>query len=240
MRLRVDVVPRVNGQFGLHSFADTVLVIDTLRATTTAITYFERGAKALYLCADLETARGFRGQGFVLAGERNCLPPEDFDLGNSPVQASRLDFTDQTVVMSTSNGTVSASIACETGQHVLLASLRNAHAAARKAIEVATEEIAVLCAGAAGRVGLEDIYTAGVLCEYLLAMGEWQLDDGAQVALTVRRQFSDPLEPLGKSRAAELIIEAGLQTDIAFAAEVSRSTAVPMFTGRDGAALVFQ
>jgi 2-phosphosulfolactate phosphatase len=240
VNLRVDVLPRTNDEAGSYAFTDTVLVIDTLRATTAAATYLERGAKALYLCADLETARGFRGAGFILAGERNCLPPEDFDLGNSPVQASSLDFTDQTVVMSTSNGTLAASLACETGRQVLLASLRNAHAAARKAREVATEEIAILCAGAGGRVGLEDIYTAGVLCEYLLAMGEWQLDDGAQVALTVRRQFADPLEPLGKSRAAELIIQAGLEFDITFAAEVSRSTVVPTFCKREGAALVFQ
>jgi 2-phosphosulfolactate phosphatase len=240
MRLRVDVLPRSVSDVGFQPFADTVLVVDTLRATTTAITYLEQGATHLYLCADLESALAFKGEGVVLAGERNCLPPDGFDLGNSPVQALEMRFDGQTMVMSTSNGTQAAAAACETGKNIILASLRNAHAAARKAKELATEEIAVLCAGSGGRIGLEDVYTAGVLCEYLISMTECRLDDGAQIALTVRRQFADPLEPLSKSRAAELIGAVGLEADVAYAAEVSRSTTVPIFSGRSGSAYIFK
>jgi 2-phosphosulfolactate phosphatase len=240
MRLRVDVLPRSTQDVGFQPFADTVLVVDTLRATTTAITYLEQGANNLYLCADLEAALAFKGEGVVLAGERNCLPPEGFDLGNSPVQALDMRFDGQSIVMSTSNGSQAAAVACESGKNIVLASLRNAHAAARKAKELATEEIAVLCAGSHGRIGLEDVYTAGVLCEYLISMTECSLDDGAQIALTVRRQFADPLEPLSKSRAAELIEAVGLQADIGYAAEVSRSTIVPLFVGRSGSAYIFK
>jgi 2-phosphosulfolactate phosphatase len=102
MRLRVDVLPRSTQDVGFQPFADTVLVVDTLRATTTAITYLEQGANNLYLCADLEAALAFKGEGVVLAGERNCLPPEGFDLGNSPVQALDMRFDGQSIVMSTS------------------------------------------------------------------------------------------------------------------------------------------
>ncbi len=240
MRLRVDVLPRSDQDRGFQPFADTVLIVDTLRATTTAVTYLEQGAESLYLCPDLETALAFKGEGVILAGERNCLAPEGFDLGNSPVQALERRFDQHTVVMSTTNGTLAAVTAAETGKNIILASLRNAHAAARKARELATEEIAVLCAGSSGRIGLEDVYTAGVLCEYFISMTECSLDDGAQIALTVRRQFADPLEPLSKSRAAEKISQVGLESDIAYAAEVSRSTVVPMLVGRSGAALIFK
>jgi 2-phosphosulfolactate phosphatase len=240
MRLRVDALPRSVGDTGYQPYADTVLVVDTLRATTTAGVFLEQGAESLYLCPTLESALAFRGEGVVLAGERNCLPPDGFELGNSPLEASQRRFDNQIVVMSTSNGTHASSVAGETGKHVLLASLRNAHAAARKAREVSSEELAILCAGSGGRIGLDDVYTAGVLCEYLLAMGEWTLDDGAQIALTVRRQFADPMEPLSRSRAAELIAAVGLEGDIAMCAEVSRSTIVPAFTGRSGSALIFR
>ena len=240
MRLRVDVLPRSAQDLGFQPFADTVLVVDTLRATTTALTYLEQGADNLYLCPDLETALAFRAEGIILAGERNCLAPDGFDLGNSPIEALGQRFDKQTVVMSTTNGTIAAAAACDTGKNIILASLRNAHAAARKARELATEEIAVLCAGSNGRIGLEDVYTAGVLCEYLISMTECSLDDGAQIALTVRRQFADPLEPLSKSRAAELLNNLGLEADIQYAAEVSRSTIVPLFIGRSGLALIFK
>jgi 2-phosphosulfolactate phosphatase len=239
MRLRVDLLPRAVGS-DAPGYKDTVLIVDVLRATTTAVAFLEAGADALYLTHDLDSARAFRGDGIVLAGERHCLPPEDFDLGNSPVQALEQRFDGRTVVISTTNGTRAAELACASGKHVLLACLRNAHAAARKAREVATEEIAMLCAGSDGRVGLDDVYTAGVLTEYLLAMGEWQLDDGARVALTVRREYADPLEPLRLSRAAELIEAVGFEKDIHHSSEVSMSTIVPGFVGRVGDALIFR
>lgn len=240
MRLRVDALPRSSHDVGYQSYADTVLVVDTLRATTTAGVFLEQGAESLYLCPDLETAKAFAGEGVVLSGERNCLPPEGFQIGNSPLIAREGRFDNQIVVMSTTNGTATAAIACETGKNVILASLRNAHSAARRAMEVSSEEIAILCAGNNGRIALEDVYTAGVLCEYLLAMGEWTLDDGAQIALTVRRQFADPLEPLSRSRSAENLLAVGLEADIAVCAEVSSSTIVPVFVGRSGAALIFK
>jgi len=221
-------------------YADTVLVVDVIRATTTATTYLERGATALLLAAELETALALRGPEVVLAGERGGLAPPGFDLGNSPLEAAGRRFDGRRVVMSTTNGTAAAALACETGQHVILACLRNAHAAARRARDLAAEEIVILCAGSGGRAGLDDIYTAGVLTEYLLALGEWSLDDGARIALTVRRQFADPLEPLTLSRAAELLVEVGLEADVAYCAEVSQSTSVPTFAGREGEALVFQ
>lgn len=241
MRLRVDLLPRRGpGGAPLEAYSDTVLVVDVLRATTTAVAYLERGADALYLVPELDAARAFRTAGVVLAGERGGLPPDGFDLGNSPLEAAARRFDDQTVVMSTTNGTAAAALACETGQHVILAALRNAHAAARRARELASAEVVMLCAGSGGRAGLDDIYTAGVLAEYLLALGEWTLDDGARIALTVRRQFADPLEPLSLSRAAELLRDVGLQDDVAYCAEVSRSTTVPTFAGRVGGALTFR
>ncbi|HWG85322.1 MAG TPA: 2-phosphosulfolactate phosphatase [Deinococcales bacterium] len=239
MRLRVDLVPRREGS-SVEPFADTVLVVDVIRATTTATVYLENGAEALHLVRDLDTARAIRVPDSILAGERGGVAPEGFDLGNSPLEAAARRFDGRTVIMSTSNGTVAAADACESGQHVMLACLRNAHAAARKARELAAEEIVILCAGAGGRAGLDDVYTAGVLAEYLLALGDWQLDDGARVALTVRRQFADPLEPLDSSQAAGLLRQVGLAADVVYCAEVSRSTIVPAFAGRSGPALVFK
>ncbi|HEX2865001.1 MAG TPA: 2-phosphosulfolactate phosphatase [Deinococcales bacterium] len=237
MRLRVELTPSGNPA---EAYADTVLVVDVIRATTTAVTYLERGATALYLVQDVDTARSFRTEGVIVTGERGGVAPEGFDLGNSPLEANARRFDNQVVVMSTTNGTLAANLACRTGQHVILACLRNAHAAARRARETATEEIVIVCAGSGGRVGLDDVYTAGVLVEYMLALGEWSLDDGARIALTVRRQFADPLEPLDRSRAAALLRQVGLEGDVAFCAEVSHSTVVPTFSGRVGGALVFK
>lgn len=223
MRLRVDLLPHGN-------YPDVVLVVDVLRATTTAVTYLERGADALLLTATPELALSLRagGSGVLLGGERGGLPIPGFDFGNSPVEASAQNFTGKTVVMNTTNGTGAAHVAAETGKHVLLAALTNAHAAARRARALATEEIAIVCAGTDERVGLEDVYAAGVLAEYLLAMGVFTVDDGARIALTIRRNAGNPIEALSSSGHGQRLARLGLEGDVRHAAQVSISRVVPV------------
>jgi len=235
VRLRVDPLPAE----GL-AYPDVVLVVDVIRATTTAAALLEAGAEALYLTAGLEDARAFKDEDVVLSGEVGGLRPPGFDLGNSPREALEAPVGGRIVVMSTTNGTKAAHAAARTAKHVLLASLFNAHAAARKALELATEEVAILCAGKEGRVGLDDLYTAGVLAEYLGLMGEMEPEDGARIALSVKRAYQDPLEALSLSAAAQALKGVGLEADIPFCAQVAKSAAVPLLSGRVGEALIFR
>ena len=211
MRLRVDVIP------GEHlAYPDVVLVVDVIRATTTAAAFLEAGAEALYWTPSLESALAFKDEDVVLAGETGGLKPPRFDLGNSPREALSAQVAGRVVVMSTTNGTKAAHAAARTAKHVLLASLYNAHAAARLARELATEEVAILCAGKEGRAGLDDLYTAGVLAEYLGFLGEVEPEDGARVALAVKRAYPDPLEALSLSAAALALKQVGLEADVPF------------------------
>ncbi len=235
MRLRVDPLPTED-----LVYPDVVLVVDVIRATTTAAALLEAGAEALYLTAGLEAARAFKDEDVVLSGEVGGLKPPGFDLGNSPREALEAPVGGRIVVMSTTNGTKAAHAAAKTAKHVLLASLYNAHAAARLARELATEEVAILCAGKEGRVGLDDLYTAGVLAEYLGLMGEVEPEDGARIALSVKRAYQDPLEALSLSAAAQALKAVGLEGDIPFAAQVAKSAAVPILVGRVGEALIFK
>lgn len=235
MRLRVDLVP----QAGL-AYPDVVLVVDVIRATTTASAFLEAGARELYLTASRESARSFKDHDVVIAGEEGGLRPAGFDYGNSPREALGAAVGGRTVVMSTTNGTKAAHLAAHSARHVLLASLYNAHAAARLANDLASEEVAVLCAGKEGRIGLDDTYTAGVLAEFLQIMGAFELEDGALTALATRRTYPDPREPLNLSGAALALRQVGLEADVAFCAQIAASPAVPLLDGRVGDALIFR
>ena len=101
-------------------------------------------------------------------------------------------------------------------------------AAARRARALATEEIAIVCAGTDERAGLEDVYAAGVLAEYLLAMGVFTVDDGARIALTIRRNAGNPIEALGSSGHGQHLGRLGLGEDVRHAAQVSISRVVPV------------
>lgn len=235
MKLRVDLLPH-------GGYSDTVLVIDVLRATTTAVSYLERGAEALLLTASPDIALSLkwqegvtdeageqvRNEHYLLGGERGGLPITGFDFGNSPVEASQQNFTGKTIIMNTTNGTGAAHIAAQSATRVLLASLTNAHAAARRAKALAVDEIAIVCAGTDERVGLEDVYAAGVIAEYLLALGEFTVDDGARIALTLRRNLGNPLEALSSSTHGQVLERLGLGEDVRYASQVSESTVVPV------------
>ncbi|SDE84892.1 2-phosphosulfolactate phosphatase [Thermus arciformis] len=235
MRLRVDPLPTET-----LVYPDVVLVVDVIRSTTTAVALLEAGAEALYWVAGLEAAKAFKDADVLLAGEAGGVKPPGFDLGNSPREALEAPVGGKVVVMSTTNGTKAAHAAAKTAKHVLLASLYNAHAAARKALELATEEVAILCAGKEGRVGLDDLYTAGVLAEYLGLLGEMEPEDGARIALALRRAYQDPLEALSLSAAAQALKGVGLEADVPFAAQVAKSPLVPVLSGRVGEALIFK
>ena len=65
------------------------VVIDVLRATSTITRALESGYRQVLACGDLDQARELAERvdgSVVLAGERKCLKPEGFDLGNSPAE----------------------------------------------------------------------------------------------------------------------------------------------------------
>ena len=84
-----------------------VVVIDVIRAFTTAAYAFGAGACAIYLVATVEEALTFKTDNpDVLAmGEDHGRRPEGFDFPNSPVAVSRADLAGRTMVQRTSAGT---------------------------------------------------------------------------------------------------------------------------------------
>src|ERR1700728_2643612 len=84
------------------------VVIDVLRATTTMIHALAAGCDAIIPCLEIEEAREVASilpAGWtVLAGERQWLPIEGFDLGNSPGDCTPDICSGKTLVMTTTNG----------------------------------------------------------------------------------------------------------------------------------------
>lgn len=91
----------------LDGIDGAVVVIDVIRAFTTAAYAFGAGAAAIYLVATVEEALRFKAQDpDVLAmGEDHGRRPEGFNFPNSPVAVSRADLAGRTIVQRTSAGT---------------------------------------------------------------------------------------------------------------------------------------
>lgn len=84
-----------------------VVVVDVIRAFSTAAYAFGAGARHIYLVAGVEEALAFKAAhpGSIAMGEDHGLRPEGFDLPNSPVRAAAADLDGRLVVQRTSAGT---------------------------------------------------------------------------------------------------------------------------------------
>jgi len=83
------------------------VVIDVLRAFTTAACAFTAGAEAIYPVAGIREALQLKKHlpGSMVMGEENGIKPSSFDFGNSPVDISRMDFGGKSLIQRTSAGT---------------------------------------------------------------------------------------------------------------------------------------
>jgi 2-phosphosulfolactate phosphatase len=84
-----------------------VVVIDVIRAFTTAAVAFERGAAGIVCVGSAGAGRDLRRRwpDRLLMGESGGLKPADFDFGNSPFEISAADLHGRRLIQATSNGT---------------------------------------------------------------------------------------------------------------------------------------
>lgn len=87
--------------------ADAVVVVDVLRAFSTAAVALDCGAGVIFPVLGVEEAFSRRDADpfLVLMGESDCHPIPGFDLGNSPVRAAEFEFGGRGVVQRTTAGT---------------------------------------------------------------------------------------------------------------------------------------
>ena len=155
----------------------TVFVIDILRATTSMCAALHNGAKAIIPVASTEEAlrlvQTLGSEDVLLAGEKDCLRIEGFQLGNSPREMTEQAVRGKTLVLTTTNGTKAllASQGAAAAYPVCAGNLTLAAERAREALE-REGGMLVLCAGRGGAFSLDDAYTAGRLIAAALGISQ--------------------------------------------------------------------
>jgi 2-phosphosulfolactate phosphatase len=198
--------------------AEVTVVIDVVRASSTIVQALG-GAYRRVLCTDsLDRARALAGPGRVLAGERRCIRPADFDLGNSP--GDTLVARGEELVLATTNGAPAVVLAGALSPVVLVGALLNLDALVA-AIEP-FEQIQLLCAGTDGGVSIEDTYLAG----RIVARLQRACSDSALIACAVAEAHPHARAALGAGQARRLLDAAVL----VWCARESTVTAVPRVT----------
>ena len=140
-------IVRERGVEGADRATGSVVVIDVLRAFTTAAYAFAAGAREIVLASTLEEAFALRArfERAVLVGEVGGRPIPGFDHGNSPARMRELDLSGTTVILRSSSGTQGV-VHARAADEVWLGSLVVASATAR-ALSCSAGTITLLAMG---------------------------------------------------------------------------------------------
>jgi 2-phosphosulfolactate phosphatase len=116
----------------LDGVIGAVVVVDVIRAFTTAAYAFGAGAAEIYLVGDVDAALAFKAAhpGALAMGEDRGLRPDGFDFPNSPAMVRDADLSGRTLVQRTSAGTRGV-VAAVDATRLWAASLACASATAR-------------------------------------------------------------------------------------------------------------
>ncbi len=229
----------------------TAVVIDVLRASTTITYALDAGAETVIPCLEVEDAMAlaehFRHDEVVLGGEREGVPIEGFQLGNSPEEYTPVSVGGKTVIFTTTNGT-RALLHARVADEILIASFVNARAVARQLFD--REHVNIICSGTDGRITEEDVLLAGLLVERLQREGGMVYQQNGQ-AITARESWlnafalpqalgAEPLDPdrlaaeLRKSAGGQNLMALELDEDILAASWLDRFDIVPRFDPKTG------
>jgi 2-phosphosulfolactate phosphatase len=155
-----------------HTAHGLVVVIDVLRAFSTAAYALSCGAKEIILVSTVEEAFNLKSQisNAKIMGEVNGLPPAGFDFGNSPTQILDEKLTGLTLIQRTGAGTQGV-VRCANADKLLAASFVVAGATVNHVLKIAPPEVTFVITG--GEHNEEDLSCA----EYLEALLKGQNPD---------------------------------------------------------------
>jgi len=188
-----------------------VVVLDVIRASTTAVTALAQGRR-VFPVVSVREARvvAARLSQPLLAGELEGQTPPGFDETNSPAAIeARTDFGRPLVLLS-SSGTKTINEA--RGRAVYVACIRNALAQTMLLIE-RHPHVAIVGAATKGQFRLEDQLCAARIAEGLIAAGYRPVGRTADLVDRCRDQ---PLSNIGSGASANYLRRSGQDRDLDF------------------------
>lgn len=208
---------------------DTVIVVDVFRASATLCAMLANGASAVIPVADIEEAKRYKSQGYLVGAERNARQCDFADFGNSPFDYTREKVAGKEVVFTTTNGTQAIDVA-KKAKHLFVGTFSNIEALLQKTVEVA-ERVVILCAGWNNKANVEDTLFGGRFAEKLLEKTDVSLEsDTVIMALELWQSAKDnPLDYLKNSEHYHRLIANGVESDAKYCLKENSVSIVPVY-----------
>ena len=131
-----------------HRASGAVVVIDVVRAFTTAAYAFGAGARSITLVAAVDEALALKAAdpALLVMGEVGGLPPAGFDFGNSPTELEAAPVAGRHLVQRTGAGTQGA-VRCHHADPMFTASFAVAAATLRAIRALAPQRVTLVATG---------------------------------------------------------------------------------------------
>ena len=159
---------------------EVVVVIDVLRATSAICTAFHYGVDKIIPVSTLDQAIEYKDKGFHVAAERKGKIVSGFEFGNSPLAYKNDKLKDQTLVLTTTNGTKAINMAKDIEQ-LLIGSFLNLDAICNYLIDL-NKSVLILGSGWENKFCLEDSICAGAISEQLLKTNKFECNNDSTIA----------------------------------------------------------
>jgi 2-phosphosulfolactate phosphatase len=191
-----------------------VVVVDVIRATTTAITSVAAGRRcfAARRVADAKALAATLVDP-ILAGEIDGVMPEEFELRNSPAAIATLNDLRRPLVLVSTSGTPLLTAFAENRTYV--ASLRN-HTAQAEHLARNHRHVALVGAGSRGTFREEDALCCAWIARTLVDAGYQPVGDTATV---VERWRHAPADAIATSASVGYLERSGQLDDLAYILE---------------------
>lgn len=196
---------------------DAIIIVDTIRASTTYVNAFSSGVKRIVPCASREDllTRLEKYPESVKSGERKCKKIEGYDYGSSPREMSVADLNGKTMLSTTTNGSRMV-VASSDSPCVVMASFCNATAVVEY-LKKKGKNVSIVCSGRLGEEVIED----NLCAEYL----QWGFSNSFR---EFRLKPSQIYEECQTSPSFSMLRSAGLELDFDFCMRIDSHNLVPV------------
>ncbi len=185
------------------------VIIDVFRAFSVACYVFGNGAKKIIPLGDIDIAYKLKKENpdFLLIGERDGKKPKGFDYGNSPTQIEGVDFTNKTIIQTTSSGTQGIANATNADE-IITGGFVNVQAIINYIKKQNPKEVSLVAMGTSGiRIANEDTLCA----EYIKNAIENKINNFSKIINHLREyesahKFFDPTKDWAPERDFDLCL----------------------------------
>ncbi|MGQ9721269.1 MAG: 2-phosphosulfolactate phosphatase [Candidatus Jordarchaeum sp.] len=198
-----------------------IILVDTLRASTTITTALDNGAKKIFTTTTVEEAKKLAKQikeKIILAGERHGFRIQGFQLGNSPLEYDSKIVKGKVIILTTTNLTRVAKSA-HNSSHLFIGCLINAKSAAQKAKKTALEAgkpISIIHVGKLEQKAPEDYIAAQTIKNYI---------QNKTIPQSIPQKIL-------KTPNAQYLTKIGFQRDVQYCSKLNTTTTVPIYKNR--------